>query len=66
MRKCNPPHKRNAKEPTHCNTCNVLFTKDNMRRNLGYLNRKCKDCISKHNTERQRLKREKEVAARWF
>ena len=54
MRKCNPPNKRNAKDPTHCNTCEVKFTKDNTHRNLGYLNRKCKPCLSKENTKRQR------------
>ncbi len=66
MKKCNPPHKRNAQDPKNCNTCNTLFTKDNMVRNLGYLNRKCKKCISKDNIKRQRIRRERELAARWF
>ena len=66
MRKCNPPNKRNAKDPTHCNTCEVKFTKDNTHRNLGYLNRKCKPCLSKENTKRQRESQRKIVEARWF
>ena len=66
MKKGNPPGMKNAKEPKNCNTCNAEFNKNNMVRNLGYLNRKCKPCISKDNIKRQRERQRRILESRWF
>ena len=66
MRKCNPPHKRDKIDPTNCIECKDAFTKDNTYRNLGYLYRKCKKCISKENRARQKERRDRENKFKWF